>query len=279
MQPRSSHLTALAGLLILAGALPTAAIAAGTPLLAHRAVYDLSLAKSDNSSSAPVSARGRIVYEFTGSPCEGWVTNFRQLTQLQMNEGGERTSDMRSATFEEGDGTGFQFKTDTLIDGKLVETIDGRAKKAADGVVSVSLTKPEQSKDDMAAGALFPTAQILRIVDIARAGEKTASIKIFDGSDTGHKVFDTLTVIGHRLDAQSTEASAINADSLKGVARWPVSVSYFDPAKPDSGPNYILGFDLYENGVSGALRIDYGSYVLEGKMAKFEPIPQKSCDK
>ncbi len=272
---RLSH--ALAGAVV-AGAVPCVALADGAPLLAHRAVYDLSLAKSDSGAAAPIAARGRIVYEFTGSPCEGWVTNFRQMTQLQMNEGGERMSDLRSATFEEGDGSGFQFKTDTLVDGKLVETVDGRARKSSH-LLSVNLSKPEASKTDMTPDALFPTAQIVRILDIAKTGAKTAAIKIFDGSDSGHKVFDTMTVIGHKLDTESAEAEAIKADALKGVPRWPVSVSYFDPSKADSGPNYILGFDLYENGVSGALRIDYGNYVLQGKMTKFEPLAQKGCDK
>ena len=63
------------------------------PFVAHRAVYDLSLGKSERAGG-PSSVRGRIVYEFSGSACEGYVTNFRQLTDIQMDEGA-RTSDMR----------------------------------------------------------------------------------------------------------------------------------------------------------------------------------------
>ena len=66
-------------------------------------------------------------------------------------------------------------------------------------------------------------------------------------------------------------------ETLKGVARWPVVVSYFDPGKQDATPNYILGFDLYENGVSGNLRLDYGDFVLAGKMSKYEPLPVQGC--
>ncbi len=270
-----------AALALCPAAFVTSALAAdtGAHLIAHRAVYDLSLAKADDGTSAPVAARGRIVYEFTGSPCEGWVTNFRQMTELQMNEGAPRLSDMRSSTFEEGDGSAFQFKTDTLINGKTVEAVDGRAQKAADGGLSINLSKPAPGKTDLDAGAVFPTAQILKIMDAARAGDKTTEIKIFDGSDSGQKVFDTMAVIGRRKDAEEVEVAAVKADALKGVPRWPVSVSYFDPEKRDGAPNYILGFDLYENGVSTDLRIDYGTYVLVGKLAKFETLTQKSCDK
>src|SRR5262249_47609463 len=52
------------------------------PLAAYRAVYDLTLAKAVGSKS-PTSARGRIAFDFTGSACDGYVQNFRQLTELQ----------------------------------------------------------------------------------------------------------------------------------------------------------------------------------------------------
>jgi hypothetical protein len=272
-----------AGIAFVAGAIGVGGLAgdasAAAQLLAHRAVYDLTLGKSTDGASAPVSARGRIVYEFTGSPCEGWVTNFRQVTELQLAEGEGRTSDMRSSTFEEGDGSGFQFKTDTFVNGKLLETVDGAARKSKDGALAIDLSKPAPAKTDIAPGAMFPTAQILRIVEAAKAGDKTAEIRIFDGSDTGQKVFDTMTIIGKPRSEEAPEAAAVKADALKGVTRWPVTVSYFDPGKQDGSPNYSLGFDIYENGVSGALRIDYGTYVLEGKLAKFETLPQKGCDK
>jgi len=248
----------------------------GVTLLPHRAVYDLTLGKT-SGSGAPATARGRIVYEFSGTPCEGYVTNFRQITEIQMDEGRSRVSDMRSSTYEDGDGSGFRFKTDTFIDNTLVDSIDGRAHKADDGAVSVNVTKPTVRKIDFEPGAYFPTAQMVHIVEEARKGARTAQVKVFDGSDNGQKLFDTMTVIGQGTQNPSAEKAAATADALKGVQHWPVSVSYFDPSKRDGSPNYVLGFDLYENGVSGKLRIDYGSYVLNGEMTKFEILPQKEC--
>jgi hypothetical protein len=259
----------------LASALPAAA--AGMPLLAHRAVYDLTLGKT-KGGSAPVSARGRIVYEFSGSACEGYSTTFRQITEIQMDEGSARISDMSSSTYEDGDGTGFRFKTDTSVDGRLVDSIDGRARRSADGGMAVDLTKPVPAKTDLPAGAIFPTAQILEIVAAAKKDERTAELKVFDGSDNGQKVFDTLTIIGHAADSPPPDKAATGVPQLRDTPRWPVSISYFDPDKRDGPPNYVLGFDLYENGVSGELRIDYGNYVLNGEMTKFELLPQKPCN-
>jgi hypothetical protein len=265
-------------LVALSGVAPVQAASPAAPLLAHRAVYDLSLGKA-NGSSAPSAARGRIVYEFTGSACEGYVTNFRQITEIQSDEGGARTSDLRSTTFEEGDGSGFRFKTDSFVDGKLVESVDGSASKSADGGLSVALVKPTRAKSDFAPGPVFPTAQIVQIVEVAKRGGKTDEVKIYDGSDGGMKLYDTMSVIGREASAPPADPIAAGAEGLKGVRRWPVTISYFDGGKPDGEPNYVLGFDLYENGVSGALNINYGSYVLHGRMSKFELLPQKACAK
>ena len=266
------------GLLALGGATQVLAAQSGPAFIAHRAVYDLSLGKVIGGV-APSSARGRIVYEFSGSPCEGYVTNFRQITELQSDESGSRTSDMRSTTFEEGDGSGFRFKTDSYTDGKLVESVDGKASKSADGGLSVALTKPTRVKSDFEPGPIFPTAQMMQMVDVARRGGKTDEVKIYDGSDGGMKLFDTLSVIGREAAAPPSDPLTADAPGLKGVRRWPVTVSYFDGGKKDGEPNYVLAFDLYENGVSGALNINYGNYVLSGKMSKFELLPQKACTK
>ncbi len=249
--------------------------AAEAPFIPHRAIYDLTLEKS-TGTSAPASARGRIAFDFSGSACEGFVTTFRQVTELQPSEGESRTSDMRSTTFEDGRAKMLRFKIETLVNGRLAETIDGTAQKADDGeALSIDLRAPKPSKHDFGVNPLFPTEQARTLIAAAKEGKRTYEAKVFDGSDTGEKIFDTLTVIG----AQATSAPDDSAlrEALKNVPRWPVVVSYFDPGKPDATPSYILGFDLYENGVSGNLRLDYGDFVLAGKVSKYEPLPVKEC--
>jgi hypothetical protein len=243
------------------------------PFIPHRAVYDLSLGKTQGAG-APTAVRGRIVYEFSGSACEGYVTTFRQLTDIQLDEG-SRTSDMRSSTFEEGDGSGFRFKTDNFIDGRMVESVDGRALRSKDGALSVSLSKPTTAKSDFAPGPIFPTAQMFYMLDAAKKGERTAEVPVFDGGDGGMKIYDTTSIIGNEAKSAPSESLLANAPEMKGVRRWPVAVSYFEKSKADGEPNYTLSFDLYENGVSGALKINYGNYTLNAALSKFEVLPQK----
>jgi hypothetical protein len=247
------------------------------PFLSHRAVYELTLAKTVGEK-APVSVTGRIVYEFTGSACEGYVTNFRQVTELQPTEGGSRVTDMRSSTFEDGAAKSFRFKIQTTVDDAVQEDLDGTATRAADDSVAVALAHPEAGKVDLPPGVVFPTQHLQRIIAAAKAGEHTLTVKAYDGSDTGRKVFDTFTVIGKAASEPSPE-TVDHAEAFKDVRRWPVAMSYFEAGKTDGPPNYTLSFDLYENGVSGDLKLDYGDFVLTGKMSKFDVLPETACKK
>ena len=131
---------------------------------------------------------------------------------------------------------------------------------------------------------MFPTEQIHRIIDAARAGKSVLELMVYDGSDTGEKVFNTLSVIGQAIPGDKTiaapDASTAN-DAMKALTRWPVTVSYYDrEAKPVSGeqtPVYAMSFELYENGVSRALVLDYNDFVIAGGMAKFDMKDAKPC--
>jgi hypothetical protein len=246
-------------------------------LISHRAVYELTLAKSVGSKS-PTAAHGRIAFDFTGSACDGYVQNFRQLTELQPAEGPTRVSDMHSATYEDADGRNFDFKMQTSIDNGTAESIDGKAWKSATGHLSVNLNKPKHSKFELDSGVVFPTEHLKRILAAAAAGENLLEVKVYDGSETGEKVYETTTYIGHPIADPAVEKAAHIAE-LDNIRRWPVSISYFEGGKKDDAPSYILSFDLYENGISRALRLDYGDFVLAGEMSSLELLSEPACTK
>ena len=260
----------LPGLAFTAGAEPM-------PFAAHRAVYELSLLQA-TGRKAPEAVSGRIMMEFTGSACEGYVTNFRQVTDLQPAEGEPHVADMRSTTFEDPDAKTFSFKIDTKIDQITTESVDGNASHTGDGAMKINLMKPFEAKLDRDKGILFPTEHMRHILKAAREGEKLVETQAFDGSDTGEKIFNTLSVIGAVIEAPATDKPA-QIEALKGVKRWPVSISYFDAAKPDNPPQYVLSFDLYENGIARALKLDYGDFVLGGDMTELTYIGDGACKK
>ncbi len=164
-------------------------------LVSHRAVYELSL-KSAEGAHAPAAARGLIVYDFQGSTCEGWTTTFRQVTDVTPSEGQTRRSDMTSTAFEEPDFSTMRFRVETR-EGDASKLVQGSAQRS-DGGLSIALTQPMRQKVDLGDEPRFPTHQMLGVLEAAEAGRTTYEVKLFDGSDSGSKIYDTTTVIARR---------------------------------------------------------------------------------
>lgn len=255
-----------------------AAPEAGVRLVPHRAVYDLSLQSSRGARNLE-GARGRIAFEFTGNSCEGYTLKFRQVTVLENSEAGDRTTDLRTANFESGDGRAFRFRNDNTVPGTSRSSVDGNAERRPDGALSVRLNTPKRATFALDRDAVFPNAQMRDLITAAREGRRTVSMKLYDGSEDGHRVYETLAVIGEPAAPGSAEAlePAARQEGLARLQRWPVTVSYFAPGREDRVPVYVLGFDLYENGVSRALRLDYGDFVLKGQMTRLELLPDSGC--
>jgi hypothetical protein len=268
----------VAGLLFFLFAAP--ARAERIPLAAHRAIYELALDPSKSSTRVD-TARGRIAFEMTGNACEGYSVSLRQVTELDTGEGKETTSDLRSTTWEDGEAKTFRFKNQNFVNRELRDDVDGTADKAADGGLSVKLAKPKTSLK-LGGPILLPTEQLTKILDIGAAGEHLLQAKVYDGSPDGKKIYETLSVIGGAItgEARDIEEPA-RAAALVSIKRYPVTVSYFEPSD-ESGertPAYTLSFELYENGVSRALKLDYGSFALKGDLKSIEFLKATPCKK
>ncbi len=249
-------------------------------LAAHRAVYDLTLASS--RGKRPIEAvRGRILYDFTGNSCEGYALQFRQVSEIDAGEGKTLMSDLRAATWEEGAAKAFRFTSQNYINQNLVDSVDGNAERKT-AAVGIDLKKPKGKAFELEPGVIFPTEHMRRVIEAARAGQTILELPVFDGSETGEKVYNTLAVIGPAVasDKEPDDAAA-NAPGLKGLKRWPVNISYFDRAKKDGEqlPVYSIGFELYENGVSRKLSLDYNDFVITGKMSQLDLKPVVACAK
>ncbi|MBN8977654.1 MAG: cell envelope integrity EipB family protein [Rhizobiales bacterium] len=269
----------LAGALLLSVA---SAQAATIPFLPHQASYDLSLLKSRNGAAAVDSARGRILYNFTGSACEGYTSEFRQVSELNGSEGKSTLSDLRSTSWEDADGKTYRFKIDTRMNEGNASDVDGIAERTGDHV-TVKLKQPAAKTFTLDGSTVFPTQQVRRIIAAAREGKSLLELTVYDGSDNGEKVYNTLTVIGKPIpgDKVTTPDPSTSNDAMKTLTRWPVTVSYYDrDAKSNAGeqtPTYAMSFELYENGVSRALKLDYNDFVIGGTLDKFEVKSSKPC--
>ena len=252
------------------------AFAQPVPLVAHRAFYELVLDPSKSGMKVD-GARGRIVYEVTGSACIGWAITLRQVTQLDSGEGKRTVSDLRSITWEDGDAKSYRFKTQNYLDQVIREEVDGTLDRAGRDGLAVRLTKPKSERLTLQGKILLPTEHIRKLIEAAAAGVRTLEAKVFDGSPDGKRIYDTLSVLGAAVAGDKDLEEASKRPELSSLKRYPVTISYFEPGTGERTPTYVLGFELYENGVSRALRLDYGTFAMRGELKTIEFLKSTPC--
>jgi hypothetical protein len=252
-------------------------------LAPHRAVYDLKLSKSHGSRGIQ-AVRGRILYDFSGNACDGYNLEFRQVSEMESEEGKPALSDLRSTTWEDGAARKFRFSSQNKFNDERNDVVDGHAERTAQAV-DVDLSKPAAKIFTVPVGAVFPTEHMRRIVVAAREGKTILEFPVYDGSETGEKLYNTLTVIGRPIapGAKPPADAAAKTPELAKLTRWPVTISYFDqlPESAQQGgeqtPVYSIGFELYENGISRGLVLDYNDFTITGELSSLEMKKEKAC--
>jgi hypothetical protein len=253
--------------LALTGSAATFAVSpaeAAMTLAPHRAVYDLTLDKATDRSGI-TGIKGRMVYEFNGSACEGYTVKFRFVTRIETREV-SRLTDQQTTTFEEGDGKSFSFVTKSFVDQNPDREVKGTATIDGNGV-KVELEKPEPNSLDLGASQ-FPTQHLIELIGKALHGETFYETTLFDGSEDADKVMTTTVIIGKHEPTEAGDPERPAMKTLGGDQYWPVDIAYFDLATEEGEelPEYRISFKLHENGVTRDLVMDYGDFSMTGKL-------------
>jgi EipB-like len=297
----------LAGCSVLA--IVTAAGAAGetagststVKLAPHRAIYEMKLGDS-RSGSGVTDLSGRMVFEISGSACEGYTQNMRFVMETTNRDGVASTTDM-SSSWEDGAAGRYRFTVSNYRDQEQTDSTAGNAlrstassdkppgdkspgEKAADksggAEVKVELTKPAPAQLKLPGKVVFPVQHSMMLIDAAQANKSLIEADLYDGSEKGEKVYATAAVIGKAIKSEpaSIKAKVKNAEKLTGLTSWPVAISYFDKAKEkeDSLPVYEIAFRYYANGVSENLVIDYGDFSINGALKEIEFHEAPKCE-
>lgn len=284
MRP-SRHDWLWAGLLagVIAAGSGTAVAAEGIFMVPHRAIYEMTLAGTRSGSNV-TQVSGRMVYELVGSVCDGYTQNMRFVTQMTSESGTVTLSDLRSSSWEEGTGRRFRFNSSQYRDEKPTEATAGDASRAPGADIKVELSKPARRDIALSPGTYFPVQHSIALIKAAREGKTMFRADLYDGSEKGEKVYDTVSVIGQAVTEASTPDKPLtgkNSERLAGVPTWPVSIAYYEPNsdKKDAVPVYELSFLFLDNGVSRNLLIDYGEFAIQGDLKEITFLEPSKCDK
>lgn len=256
-----------AGLLIGGGA-----HAAAIVLVAHRAVYDLSLAASGDGGT--VAASGNMSFAVHDT-CRAWATE-QTLTINSVDRDGHQTATRSDyATFESKDGRLFDFTMHQMSNGKDAANIRGEATEGGAGAPGVvRFSQPAGLVLTLPPGTLFPMTHTRAVLQAASSGKRSLAPVLFDGTGTDGPEYTYATVV--RWGATSGAPITAMADVSSGR----IHIAFYPLSGHGIAPEYEIGSRYFANGVSDRLDMDFGDYRLAGTLQSLKLLPQASgCGK
>lgn len=300
---RSPFALCLASALSVATVLPSAGIAIaadGANLLAHRAVYNLSLERAEPDSGID-GAAGLFIFQATGSACAGWAVESTLVLTMRGQSGRQQQTRTTYSAFEEPGGARFFYESTVESDGAPPEESHGEAICAASGALSIEgqFRETVEGGDliqrtiqtDAPEETLFPNALTAFLLDAAQSGDALLFGTVFDGThDDGLAQPFTASIAPATAPTVLEPIRARRQSNVEGGTlhtgwddfptpskAWPVTLRYFNPDEPDSGPSFTVSYTLDTNGVSDNVVLAYDAFSLRGTLSDFEAFRPEPC--
>jgi hypothetical protein len=245
------------------------AIPGAETMAAHRGAYRLTLERArDNSDVAQVE--GAMVFEVADA-CEGWATRQRFTMTITDRAGDVVETTSEYSTFEYKNARRLRFSMVQTAQGAVTQRLGGEALMNADGSGTVRYTDPAAREEPLAAGTMLPMQHTIEALRVARSGGRILVVSIFDGTDE-EGAQDTTTIMAGWQPAQPHP----RFEALSPLASARMRIAFFGRDAQAGGaaaPDYEVGLRYYENGIADELQMDFGDFVLAGRLDKLEVLP------
>ena len=250
------------------GLLGAAGAAGAADLAAHRAMYDLKLSNSHGGDVT--SATGTMAYEVQ-DVCDGWATNQRLQMTITNRDGQDVQMLSDYTTWESKDGLKLRFRMKQTTDQSVTSDVAGDATLKGDGQAgTATFSSPTTDNKPLPAGTLFPMKHTEALLAAAKEGKKFLALPLFDGTTaTGPQ--DSSIVIG----AWTSVPQGKWPDLMK-LASGKFHIAFFDRGPDKQQPDYEVSMRYWDNGVADDLVMDFGDFVMAGKLMEFKLLP-KGC--
>ena len=240
-------------------------------LLAHRAAYRLKLDSVRDSASIS-QAEGIMLFEVIDA-CDAWASRQRFTLLITDRDGNviETTSDY--ATLEAKDGSSLRFSLTQMTGGAITSRVAGEASVTAQGG-RIRYQEPAATEEDLPEGTILPMIHTLRSIAAARAGQRIFVTPLFDGT-TADGAQDTTTIISGGWVPPQANA---NFPLLATLSSARMRIAFFERNPNGQGggastPEYEVSLRYFENGVADELKMDFGEFVVDGRLGELQAIP------
>lgn len=241
---------------------------AATPihLTGQKATYTLTLSKVRGHSVT--GASGRLQFNVLET-CDAYTVNQKMILLIRNQDGSLNRTVSVYDTWESKNGHRFSFLL-RQGDGKTMKTEDqGTAVTGPDGG-KVVYAVPKGRVEKLPPGTLFPMAHTRAILEAAAAGKPYIDPPLFDGTSI-HGAEHTFVAILAR--------NAAGKDRFPPLAALPstlVDIGFWRRDSKDDEPDFRTQMRYFTDGVSRDVRLDFGNFVMMGKLTKLT-IPPEAC--
>lgn len=250
------------------GGLSATSTAMAADLASHRALYTLSLERSDGESGV-TAANGTMAYEL-GETCDAWTVEQRYRLKMGYSESPDVTIASSLVSSEARNGLHYHFDHQETRAGEEEKTVGTARLDGEDKGGTVEFEKPSDKKTKLPPHLLFPTAHTALLIDKAASGENFVSKQIFDGGEADAPVLVS-AVIGGKVEPDPELAKK---SPLLDRPGWRVRLAFFPPDQKVEKPDYEISMVLLDNGVSRDMVIDYGDYAIHAKLDDIDALPK-----
>lgn len=262
---------------ILASLLLASAFLAGPPAVAgamatHRALYDLNLHPGNSTDMAGVD--GTLAYEWADA-CTGWTTSEKADLKLYYRDGHSQSLGWSLNSWESKDGLSYRFLVRDFADGTTTAEYKGSA--ALDGPGAAGKARFEEPKAEtvaLPAGTLFPTAHSATLLHHLAVGDRQLYATVFDGTDD-KQLFGISAVLSATGEPR-TDAAALSPLLAKGPV-YRLALAFFSDHGDNGTPDQEQMVDLYANGITDRLTLDYGQFSVDAVLKTIAALPAPGC--
>jgi len=260
MTLRRLAVAAAACLSLLASGAANAAELAG-----HRAIYTLTL---DTTHGGDISAAsGTMAYEVQDA-CDGWATRQRLKMTITNHDGQDVQMLSDYTTWESKDGLKLRFRMRQTTDDAVTSDLAGDAALGANGRGGQAhYSTPDDKTKDLPEGTLLPMQHTILLLKAAAEGKKFMAVPLFDGTSADGAQDSSIVISGW------ISAPAGDREELKPLASGKFHIAFFDRGAEHQQPDYEVSMRYWDNGVADDLSMNFGDFVMAGKLAEFKLLP------
>jgi hypothetical protein len=242
-------------------------------LAAHHATYVLTLAH-DSRNSQVTGADGLMVFDLKDT-CDGWAIDLKLKLIMSVESGESGTLEMTQVTWESKDGSAYRYLIKNSGGGGQEEQLRGEARiDVANGKGTATSDLPTRAEAALPENTVFPIAHTQLVLQKAAEGESVVTAEYFDGTASTDSMQASALIGPAEKDWPGLSKTI---PELAGKISYPIGLAYYLGEDIDGVPDQEQFFQLYENGVLGALTVSFGTIKVRAVLDSLKMQPASGC--